>query len=381
MDSFVQFFFKHKWSTFAKGDFGFANRPSWLILVLLTALLGALIYFLYIRPGYKLNSQFKWGLIALRAGLLAVLFIMLMRPVVVVPSVIPKSTSVAVMADASESMTLSDENNRSRLDATKELLASGGKFTKGLTDKFRTSLYGFSNTAEKIKDATELKAEGKATDIVSALRSAVNESTGSPLSAIVLVSDGGSNAPKDLSAELRELRARNIPVYTIGVGNPSRFKDVETVRITAPRRVLSGSAIIAETLVRLSGYDNQKISLAVSEDGKALKTQQFDVKAGEAQSLTIEFTPTSVGNHSYTFEVKPLEGETTLLNNTLDAMIAVTDDKPRVLYIEGEPRWEYGFIRKAATAKTEKNLTVVSSLRSADGKFYRQGVESGVELT
>ena len=131
MDSFVQFFFKHKWSTFAKGDFGFANRPSWLILVLLTALLGALIYFLYIRPGYKLNSQFKWGLIALRAGLLAVLFIMLMRPVVVVPSVIPKSTSVAVMADASESMTLSDENNRSRLDATKELLASGGKFTRG----------------------------------------------------------------------------------------------------------------------------------------------------------------------------------------------------------------------------------------------------------
>jgi uncharacterized membrane protein len=385
MDSVVQFFFKHKWSTFAKGDFGFANRPSWLILVLLAALLGALIYFLYIRPGYKLNSQSKWGLMALRAGLLAVLFIMLMRPVVVVPSIIPKSTTVAVMADNSESMTLSDENNRSRLDATKELLASGGKFTKGLTDKFRTSLYGFSGTAEKIKDVTELKADGKATDIVSALREAVQDSTGSPLSAVVLISDGGSNAPKDLSAELRELRSRNIPVYTIGVGNPSRFKDAETVRITAPRRVLSGSAIIAEALVRLSGYDNQKISLAVSEDGKALKTQQFDVKAsssgGEAQSLTIEFTPTSVGNHSYTFEVKPLEGETTLLNNTLDAMISVTDDKPKILYIEGEPRWEYGFIRKAATAKTEKNLTVVSSLRSADGKFYRQGVESGVELT
>lgn len=381
MDGLVQFFFKHKWSTFAKGDFGFANRPSWLILILLAALLGALIYFLYIRPGYKLNSQSKWGLMALRAGLLAVLFIMLMRPVVVVPSVIPKSTSVAVMADASESMTLSDENSRSRLDATKELLATGGKFTKNLTDKFRTSLYGFSNSAEKIKDATELKAEGKATDIVAALRQAVNESTGSPLSAIVLVSDGGSNSPKDLSAELRELRSRNIPVYTIGVGNPARFKDAETVRVTAPRRVLSGSAIIAEALVRLSGYDNQKISLNVSEDGKALKTQQFDVKGGEAQSLTIEFTPTAVGNHSYTFEVKPLEGETTLLNNALDAMITVTDDKPKVLYIEGEPRWEYGFIRKAATAKTEKNLTVVSSLRSADGKFYRQGVESGVELT
>lgn len=381
MDSFVQFFFKHKWSTFAKGDFGFANRPSWLILMLLVLLLGGLIYFLYVRPGYRINSQSKWGLIALRAGLLALIFIMLMRPVVVVPSVIPKSTSVAILADNSQSMTLADENNRSRLDATKDLLASGNPFLRGLTDKFRTSLYGFSSTAEKIKDASELKAEGASTDVVSALREAVKESTGSPLSGIVLVSDGGSNTSKDLSAELRELRSLNIPVFTIGVGNPARFKDAETVRITAPRRVLSGSAIIAETLVRLSGYDNQKISLAVSEDGKALKTQQFDVKGGEAQSVTIEFTPTSVGNHSYTFEVKPLEGETTLLNNALDAMITVTDDKPKVLYIEGEPRWEYGFMRKAATAKVEKNLTLVSSLRSADGKFYRQGVESGVELT
>ncbi|HMV85537.1 MAG TPA: glutamine amidotransferase [Blastocatellia bacterium] len=381
MDNFVQFFFKHKWTTFAKGDFSFAGRPSWLILIFLALAMGGLIYFLYIRPGYRLNSRSKWGLIGLRAGLLALIFLMLMRPVVVVPSIIPKSTSVAVMADNSRSMTLADENSRSRLDATKDLLSSGNAFTKNLNDKFRVGLYGFSNTAAKIKDANELKADGISTDVVTALREAVKESTGSPLSAIVLVSDGGANTPKDLSSELRELRARNIPVFTIGVGNPSRFKDAETVRVTTPRRVLVGSAIIAETLVRLSGYDKAKISLAVSEDGKALKTQQFDVRGGEAQSVTIEFSPSSAGNHRYTFEVKPLDGETTLENNAIDTLIEVTDDKPKILYVDGEPRWEYGFMRKAATAKTEKNLTLVSVLRSADGKFYRQGVESGSELT
>lgn len=381
MDNFVQFFFKHKWATFAKGDFGFAGRPSWLILILLALATGGLIYFLYIRPGYRLNSRSKWGLIALRAGLLALIFLMLMRPVVVVPSIIPKSTSVAVLADNSRSMTLADENNRSRLDATKDLLGSGSAFTKSLNDKFRVGLYGFSNTAGKIKDIGELKADGVSTDVVTALREAVKESTGSPLSAIVLVSDGGANTPKDLSSELRELRARSIPVFTIGVGNPSRFKDTETVRVTTPRRVLVGSAIIAETLVRLSGYDNSKISLAVSEDGKALKTQQFDVRGGEAQSVTIEFSPSSAGIHRYTFEVKPLEGETTLENNAIDTLIEVTDEKPKILYVDGEPRWEYGKMRQAATAKTEKNITLVSVLRSADGKYYRQGVESGSELT
>jgi uncharacterized membrane protein len=381
MDSFVQLFFKHKWSTFAKGNFSFANRPSWLVLILLALALGALVYFLYIRPGYRINSKSKWGLIALRAGLLALIFVMLMRPVVVVPSIIPKSTSVAVLADNSRSMTLADENGRSRVDAAKELLGTGSKFSRGLNDKFKVGLYGFSNNTARIKDAGELKADGMATDVDAALRDAIKDSNGSPLSAVVLISDGGANTPKDLSAELRELRSRNIPVFTVGVGNPSRFKDAEAVRVTAPRRVLIGSAIIAETLVRLSGYDNSKISLDVSEDGKTIKTQQFDVHGGETQSVTIEFTPTSVGNHRYTFEVKPLDGETTLENNAIDALIAVTDDKPKILYVEGEPRWEYGKIRQAATAKAEKNLTLVSALRSADGKFYRQGVESGSELT
>lgn len=380
MDQLVQFFFKHRSSTFAKGELGFANRPSWLLILLMALALGLLVYFLYVRPGYRINTKTRWGLVALRTTLLALLAVMLMRPVVVVPSVIPKSTGVAVLTDDSRSMQLADENGRSRLDATKELLVAGGKFARGLEDKFKVNLYGFANNATRLKDASELKAEGAATDLVGALREAVKDSSGATLSAVVLVSDGGANTSKDLTAELRELRARNIPVFTVGVGNPNRFKDAETARVTTPRRLLVGSAVIADVLVRLSGYDNTKIALAVSEDGRALKTQQFDVKGGEAQTVTIEFTPTAPGAHRYTFEVKPLDGETTLENNAQDALIEITNDHPKVLYIEGEPRWEYAFMRKAL-ARNEKNLVLVSSLRSADGKFYRQGVESGNELT
>jgi uncharacterized membrane protein len=380
MDQFLQIFFKHKWSIFTKGEFGFANRPSWLMIALIALAIGLLIYFLYIRPGYRINSGSRWGLIILRASLLALLLIMLMRPVVVVPSIIPKSTGVAILADDSRSMQLEDENNRSRIDAAKEILSSNHQFARGLDSKFTVNLYGFSTAATRIKDSNELKADGAATDLSGALREAVKDSTGSALSAVVLVSDGGANTPKDLSAELRELRAQNIPVFTVGIGNPERFKDAEMVRVTTPRRVLVGSAVSADALVRLSGYGNSKIAVAVTEDGRALKTQQFDVKGGEAQTLTIEYTPSSAGAHRYTFEVKPLDGETTIENNAQDALIEVTNENPRILHLEGEPRWEYGKLR-FSLSKNEKNLVMVSVLRSADGKFYRQGVESGSELT
>jgi uncharacterized membrane protein len=380
MDQFIQLFFKHKWSTFAKGEISFANRPSWLLIGLIAIAFGVLVYFLYLRPGYRLNTQFKWGLIALRATLLALLLILLMRPVVVVPSIIPKSTSVAVLADDSRSMQLEDEKNRSRIEAARGILSANDTFARGLDAKFKVKLYGFSTATAKIKDAGELKAQGAATDLAGALNEAVKDSTGNALSAVVLVSDGGSNTPKDLSAELRDLRARNIPVFAIGVGNPDRFKDAEMTRVTTPRRVLTGSAVSADALVRLSGYPNSKVALAVTEDGRAIKTQQFDVKGGESQTVTIEFTPTTPGPHRYSFEIKPLDGETTVENNAQDALIEVTKNTPKLLYIEGEPRWEYGFMRKAL-ARNEKNLTLVSVDRTADGKFYRQGVESGAELT
>src|SRR5262245_25987959 len=307
MDRIIQFFFKHKWSAFAKGEFGFANRPSWPIFVLIVFGLGLLIYFLYIHADYRINLRIKWGLIALRVSLLILLLVMIMRPVIVIPSVIPKSTTLAILADDSRSMQLADENQRRRIDAAKELLSPGNQFTRELDSKFKVKLYGFSTAATKIRDAGELKAEGTATDLVSALREAAKDSTGTALSAIVLLSDGGANTPKDLSAELRELRSQNIPVFTVGVGNIARFKDAEMVRATTPRRVLTGSTVSAEALVRLSGYGDTNVALSVSEDGRALKTQSFQLKGGEAQTLTIEYTPTSVGVHRYTFEIKPLD--------------------------------------------------------------------------
>ncbi len=379
MDRLVEFLFKYRWATFAKGQLGFANRPAWWMLALLGLLIAGLIYFLYVRPPFRISQMSRVALIALRTGLVALLTIMLMRPVVVIPSVIPKSTTVALLADTSRSMSLSDENGRTRLDAVKDLLKADGKFARTLDDKFKVNRYNFGATATRIKTLDELKAEGNATDIAQALNEAVKDSSGTPLSAVVLMSDGGANTPRDLNAQLRELKAKSLPVFVVGAGSPERFKDAEMVRVSAPRRLLVGSAVIAEALVRLNGYGATKAAVVISEDGKTIKTENFDFKGNEAQTITLEYTPASAGTHRYSFEVRPLDGETTLENNIAEALIEVTDDHPKVLHIEGEPRWEYGKLRQAMS-KDEKNLVLVSSLRTADGKFYRQGVESGTDL-
>jgi hypothetical protein len=143
-----------------------------------------------------------------------------------------------------------------RLDTIKQALLNdnNGKpsFMSRLEEKFKTTLFGFSGSLTAVKDANELTAQGRSSDLAGALDETVKRSSGVPLSAVVIATDGAANVPRDLAATLRELRARDIPVFTVGVGNTARPVDAELTRINMPRRVLVGSRLNIEAFVGLT---------------------------------------------------------------------------------------------------------------------------------
>jgi len=53
--------------------------------------------------------------------------------------------------------------------------------------------------------------------------------------------------------------------------------------------------------------------------------------------------------------------------------VNVESRKPRILYVEGEPRWEYKFIRRALD--DYPNIEIASMLRTTQNKIYRQGTD------
>src|SRR4029078_5629929 len=206
-----------------------------------------------------------------------------------------------------------------RLDSIKQALlnTTAGKdsFLNNLEKKFKTNLYGFSGSLSRLKDANDLYGEGRTSDLAGALDETIKRSSGMPLSAVVLATDGASNVPRDLTAVLRELRARDVPVFTIGVGNTSRPMDAELTRGNMPRRVLVGSRVNIETFVGLSGYSATKVLLSVREDGRAIKTEEFNLRGNDTEAINLEITPPPPGVHRYTVEVTPLDGEITVDNN------------------------------------------------------------------
>ena len=384
MNPIVRFLFGHEQAVFANGRFGFDVRPSVIILLLIALVIAGVIYVIYFQPRLRLATPTKVALVALRATLLALMFVLLLRPVVVVSSVIPRSSYVALVIDDSQSMKLHDgPAAATRLDTAKQslLTAPSNKksFLDRLNEKFKTSLYGFSNHLEALNNADSLAAEGHSSNLAGALDETIKRSSGMPLSAVVLASDGASNVPGDLAASLRELRARDIPVYTIGIGDTARATDAELTKINLPRRVLVGSRLNIESYVGLSGFGPTTVLMSVREDGRAVKTEEFNLRGNDTQVLNLEITPTNPGIHRYTVEITPIDGELTVDNNKQDALVEVIPGPQKILYVEGEPRWELGKIRESLLPN-EKNVTLVSLQRTGENKFYRQGISTQNEL-
>ncbi len=59
-------------------------------------------------------------------------------------------------------------------------------------------------------------------------------------------------------------------------------------------------------------------------------------------------------------------------------MVNVGSEPRRILYIEGEPRWEYKFIRQAE--EDDRMVQIASMVRTSENKIYRQGIADPKEL-
>jgi len=75
------------------------------------------------------------------------------------------------------------------------------------------------------------------------------------------------------------------------------------------------------------------------------------------------------GPRLFKFRVAPQDGEVVAQNNAREVLVNVRDARERILYYEGEPRFEMKFIRRAVA--DDKNLLAVALQRTADNKYMR----------
>jgi uncharacterized membrane protein len=122
------------------------------------------------------------------------------------------------------------------------------------------------------------------------------------------------------------------------------------------------------------------VKLIVRENDRPLAEQQIVLKPDADQSETIMFNAGAAGSHSFQIGVVPMEGEQNTRNNSVVRVVNVSEKRMRILYMEGEPRWDFKFIRRAITDSDDPGIDLVTMLRTTQNKIYRQGTNSPQEL-
>ncbi len=197
---------------------------------------------------------------------------------------------------------------------------------------------------------------------------------------MVLLSDGADNSGGIDLDTISALRNRHIPVHTVGFGLEQDRRT--TWRSTTP------SSLRARWPIRASPRASVSISAATpganprSRFATATKSwpRAKSLSAPTARSKPKIFcsTPAPPGAKPLQFSIDAFAGEQNRANNAVTRLVNVESDKRRILYVEGEPRWEYKFIRRAED--DDRIVQVASMLRTTENKIYRQGINDPKEL-
>ena len=380
VDGLFRFLFKYPFLVFQQGELSWgASRPVLAALIVIGGLaVAALLTYRTILADTPLRDRIV--LIALRLFAVAVLMFCLIRPTLVLKAAVPQQNFVGVLIDDSRSMAIADDNGKPRSQyVQQQFTGPNGPLLNALSKRFVLRFFRFSSSATRIGSPSEMKFEGTSTRLGYALERARDELSGLPVAGLVMISDGADTSDTSIDESLASLKARQVPVFTLGVGRDTFTRDVQVTRVETPRAVLKGSSLVVDVVVSQTGYSGKTVPLQVEDQGRIIATQAITLPP-EGQSLTarVRFTANEAGARQFRFRVPTQDAEEVAQNNARDALIEVRDRKEKVLYYEGEPRPEAKWVLQAV--EDDKNLQVVTLIRTAENKYYRREVTDENEL-
>jgi len=382
------FFFKYPIPVFSKGQFVLLGTwPGWVLLLLIVACTTALALLIWSRLPRAAQNLGKWRAGAvwlLQSLLIATVLVLLWQPAITVAELAPQQNVIAVVLDDSRSMAIADSGNDGKQprEAAAEKALEDGVLAR-LQKKFQVRLYRLDSRVARAATLREIQPGAAATHINDSLRQLATETSDLPVGAVVLLSDGSENSANgsgDLSLQtINALRNRRIPVHTVGFGKEQAAHDVELNDVRVAFRAMANSRIPATVTFRQRGYAGSQALLLARDGDKTVGSREVTLGAdGTTQVETVFFSPGEAGAKTLHFSLGPLAGEENAANNSITRLVSVSNDKRRILYVEGEPRWEYKFIRRAED--DDKIVQVASMLRTTENKIYRQGISDPKEL-
>lgn len=341
-------------------------NPGFVIVVTVVSIcLIIFMYYLTRKSSPEKRGIFPLSILRILAYILIALCVF--KPVLKVVSIEKIKPALAILIDNSQSM------QKERMESLKRYLWEK-KILNRLGSKFKLKLYEFSGECKSVEPRQlnlALDARGVVTDVGNALRFAGIDNRKSEMAGYVLISDGCDNSGKEVVNAVSYMKS---PVYCVGVSGieMKTARDVSIRSVIVDENAIVNNTVSVDVVIGYKGARDERIRVELLQGRELVATGYAMLKDESGQtSARMEFIPKKIGRFKYTVSVPPLEGEQLMQDNVSNFTLNVREPRIRVLYVEGEWRWEYKFLKRVL--EKDPNFKFEGMLSVGDGKFKIQG--------
>ena len=331
------------------------DRRPWEIAVL--GVVAALLCVFTWVDARDLGVRRAATLVATRAMALGIALVLLLEPAVELRKVRVVPNHVAVLVDASASQSL-DVGGASRwqrsVDAARAVVAQ----LDGAAERHRVSVVTFGETSSAVGAAAlgDVAPTADATRTLEALRAFVQAHGPGEVGGVVVVSDGidqGELAHRTRRGEALDtttrqwLERQGVPVHTVASAGAGEVRDIAVDRVAYDDFAFVRHAVSVTAELRVLGFDEGELPVALLRDGAVLQTRTVVVEPGvTSYPVRFSFVPEHVGTEVYTVQTPVRDGEALRDNNEDHFVLKVIRDKIRVVQVVGRPSWDVRFLRQ-----------------------------------
>lgn len=287
-----------------------------------------------------------------------------------------------------------------RLDAVIDWIERS-ELLEQLAEKHNIILYSFDAVLQQQNQDRHfsnhlhnLKPNGEETAIGHTLFEILQHERGQPLAGIILLSDGGQNAGRDIDTPLETAQRLKIPIYSIGVGRTQQPLNFRVGNIDAPERAFPNDPFTVKVPIEMVGGEtnsetnNETNSKPASETNNEIEnnnhniennsnnrnnistlktipvelwtqpitpetTSNIPVKIGEKEiqisqdgivETTFDVRIAEPGGVRLTVKILPLDQDHLSADNQQQTDIEIVDRKDRILLFASAPSRDYQFL-------------------------------------
>ena len=359
-------------------SFGFnlMNQGAVFWIIPFALVLSVFVVLLYIWELQTVRLRIRILLAVLRVLIILFLLFVFLEPVLVVEQSSYHKPYAVVLVDRSISMSIRDEQGV-RMDLANNIINDrAASMLSKLGNKYQMKMYMFSGEPleadyekARLQERINIGVDkgGYSTAMGIALKKALDDLTGQPVAGIVLITDGGNNSGDDPVEVAKIAGEKGIPIYPIGVGDARIKKDVMITNVFSEETVTKGDVVNMTATLEARGYGTLNTFVRVTLKDKILKEERVTIavsgNSGKAE-VNLNFLAEDAGENDYAVTVPVQAGEISEANNVKMVRIKVTDDKLKVLYVDGYPRWLYRYLVRSL--KRDKGVSLSGLLETVN---------------